>query len=151
MLKALPDGGLLRVRLVAAAVAASLASGLAIATITALYANPFFGRMTPVRTQDWGFLIATSVLTGVLAATYLLPAVPSRCEKRVAGGGLLNVLAIGCPICNKVVVLLLGVSGALTYWAPIQPLLAVGGLLLLLWALRLRLRAVGVAPSAPTA
>ena len=35
---------------------------------------------------------------------------------------LLAFLAVGCPLCNKVVVLLLGASGALTYFEPIQPL-----------------------------
>lgn len=32
-------------------------------------------------------------------------------------------LAIGCPICNELVVAALGVSGALTVFAPIQPLI----------------------------
>jgi hypothetical protein len=37
---------------------------------------------------------------------------------------LLSALAVGCPICNKIVAGLLGVSGALGLWAPIQPTLA---------------------------
>jgi hypothetical protein len=38
---------------------------------------------------------------------------------------------VGCPICNKIVVALLGVSGALGVWAPVQPILAVLSLALL--------------------
>lgn len=44
-------------------------------------------------------------------------------------------------MCNKAVVALLGVSGALTIWAPIQPLLGVASLALLGYALRRRLTA----------
>ncbi len=29
------------------------------------------------------------------------------------------------PVCNKLVLVLLGASGAMSYWAPLQPLLAV--------------------------
>ncbi|GAA3974020.1 hypothetical protein GCM10023085_65620 [Actinomadura viridis] len=34
---------------------------------------------------------------------------------------MLSLLAVGCPVCNKVVLVLLGTSGALTVWAPLQP------------------------------
>jgi len=132
----------LRLRVIAGGIAGLAGAALAIATITALYPNPLFRRMTPVRQQDWGFLLATSALMGVLGATYMIPAASASCEKRVAGGGLLSLLAIGCPVCNKVVVLLLGGSGALTYWAPIQPLVALAGLMLLVWAVRQRLAAL---------
>jgi hypothetical protein len=125
-----------------AGIAGAVGSGVSIATLTAVYSNPLFRRMTPVRLQDWCFLIATSLLIGVLAATYFLPTSGAACENRIAGGGFLSVLAIGCPVCNKVVVMLLGISGALNYWAPIQPLLAMAGLALLAWALRLRLGAL---------
>jgi hypothetical protein len=50
-------------------------------------------------------------------------------------------LAIGCPVCNKVVLLFLGTSGAMTLYAPIQPAIGVASLLLLVAALVWRLRA----------
>lgn len=56
-------------------------------------------------------------------------------------GGLLSFLAVGCPVCNKLVVLLLGLGGALQYFRPIQPVLAAAGLGLLVATLALRLRA----------
>jgi len=49
-------------------------------------------------------------------------------------------LAIGCPVCNKLVVGLLGVSGALSVWAPIQPALAVLSVGALLVAVIIRWR-----------
>jgi hypothetical protein len=47
-----------------------------------------------------------------------------------------------CPICNKLVVLALGVSGALSYFAPIQPVLGLASVALLIYALLLRFRAL---------
>jgi len=49
--------------------------------------------------------------------------VAARGRGRLGGGGLLSFLAIGCPICNKLVVLALGLGGVLRWFAPIQPLL----------------------------
>lgn len=49
----------------------------------------------------------------------------------MASGGLLSYFAIGCPVCNKLVVLALGSSGAISWFAPLQPLLAVASVGLL--------------------
>jgi hypothetical protein len=53
-------------------------------------------------------------------------------------------LAIGCPVCNKIALVLLGTSGALTVFAPIQPVIGAVSLALLagtlLWRLRSRAR-----------
>src|SRR5699024_8091455 len=48
--------------------------------------------------------------------------------------------AVGCPVCNKIALLALVYSGALTWFAPLQPLLAVTALALAGWALAVRLR-----------
>jgi hypothetical protein len=42
-------------------------------------------------------------------------------------------------VCNKLVVAMLGVSGALTYFEPVQPLLGAAAIALTLIALRRRL------------
>jgi hypothetical protein len=47
---------------------------------------------------------------------------------------------VGCPVCNKLVVVLLGSSGALTYFAPVQPLLGLLAVTLSATALAVRLR-----------
>lgn len=119
--------------------AGAAATALLIALPTAVLSSAFFTRMTPVRPLDYVFLALTALGMGLLAATYAGPAVPAS-ERRTVAGGLLAFLAIGCPICNKVVVLLLGVSGALTYFEPLQPLLGASGLLLLVTALMVRVR-----------
>ena len=98
--------------------------------------------------------VATAVLGGLLLATYTRPhggRAPESTEeaqegedrstpRRSLAGGLLAWFAIGCPTCNTLVLMALGTSGALSWFAPLQPLLAVAGLALLALALRARLR-----------
>lgn len=119
----------------------ALLSFVILAIPTVVVANPFFIRMTPVRPLDVAFLAATVLLTGLLAATYAAPALQSHAGTGMFGGWL-GALAIGCPVCNKIVVLALGTAGALTYFEPVQPVLGAAGLLLLGWALRARIRAL---------
>ncbi|MFP5368480.1 MAG: hypothetical protein ACLGIS_16910, partial [Actinomycetes bacterium] len=49
-------------------------------------------------------------------------------------GAIVSFFAVGCPVCNKLVLLALGTSGAMQYFEPIQPLLAALSIALLLWA-----------------
>jgi hypothetical protein len=119
-----------------------LAALLAVGLPTAVVPNALFDRMTPTRPHDYLILGLTALLAAALSATYALPANCPLQEGKLMTGGLLSFLAVGCPVCNKVVVLLLGASGALAYFEPVQPLLAAGGLGLLGVALALRLRAV---------
>lgn len=44
------------------------------------------------------------------------------------------------PVCNKLVLLAPGCTGAMTWLGPVKPLLALGSVGLLGWALRARLR-----------
>lgn len=107
----------------------------------AIIDNPFFSRQTPVRTQDYVIWIATGILAGLVAGTFTLR-VKKVAAGKAASGGILSFLAVGCPICNKLIVLLLGVSGALTYFAPLQIYIGVASLALLVWALHLRVQAI---------
>lgn len=126
------------------AVAGTALAAILIGIPTDVLPNPWFTRMTPASASNYLFWVASSVLTGALLATYLLPApVPTKTAAAGAGSGYLTVLAIGCPVCNKLVVSLLGVSGAFNYFAPIQPLLGATGLLLAAVALAVRLRGAG--------
>lgn len=103
---------------------------------TALIPNPVFGR--PIDAPVWGFsaLVVTSVLAGITLATYIktpLPADQDTGTRQFTLGGILAFFAIGCPTCNKLVLIALGSSGAITWFAPIQPYLAAAGLALLVW------------------
>ena len=121
------------------AVLAALITAVVIGVPTDIIRTPFYTRMTPVLWWNYPVWAVTAVLEGLLCATY----VRTTAEPRTApllGGGLLATLAVGCPVCNKLVVLALGVSGALTYFAPLQPVLALSSLALLAYALRTRLK-----------
>ncbi len=111
---------------------------------TAVIPNQWFRRMTPTRPQDYVFLAATALLAAAIGATYAYTrhAACPRQEGKLTAGGMLSFLAIGCPICNKLVVALLGVSGALNYFAPVQPFLGVASVAFLGVTLALRFRAI---------
>jgi len=113
--------------------------GVLSAIPTAVIDNPWFTRMTPVYADQYFYWIATSILAGALIATYFTGGGSKRAGAGI-GGGTLGYLAIGCPICNKVVVGLLGAAGAMEYFAPIQPYLGAVGLLLVTAALAYRVR-----------
>lgn len=115
------------------AAAITVGVGLAIALPTVLIASRFFTRMTPVRWYDYVLWAVSSPLIGLTMAARALPgARRCRVERRGLSAAGLTLLAVGCPICNKAVVALVGVSGALTYFAPLQPALGIASIALLL-------------------
>lgn len=102
--------------------------------------NPLFGRAIPTTWWAWPVLLVTGVLSGLLTATYVRGAAAAeRTPRAGVVGGVLSYLAVGCPVCNKLALVALGYSGALTWFAPAQPWLAVAGILLLGYSLRARL------------
>lgn len=115
---------------------------------TAVIPNPVFGRSIPPTSWALGVLVATSVLSGLLTASYIRQpsgstAVSNSGDRPARGGiigGALAYFAIGCPVCNKLVLLALGATGAVQFFAPIQPYMAAAGMLLLAGALVIRLR-----------
>jgi hypothetical protein len=134
-----------------AAAGFSVTFALLIGIPTVLIPNPVFGRQVPVHAWNYPVWIASSVLAGMLAATYVrgtrgvaeTPATddtgdaPSRFGMV---GGVLAWFAVGCPVCNKIALLALGYSGAITWFAPVQPFLAVAALVMTAGALVMRLR-----------
>lgn len=128
--------------------------------VSAIIPNPIFGRGIPPEPFAIAVWLASAPLMGFVLATYFAPPptavvtlAPARGDGRTAGtlGGFVAFLAIGCPTCNKIVLLLLGASGAVSVFAPIQPLLGGASLVLLAGSLawRLRLRARGGACPLP--
>jgi hypothetical protein len=130
-------------RWVMAAVGA-VATAVLIGLPTEMVTNAWFDRMTPVRAWDRPVWLLTSLLAGLLIATYVAPGPAGTADERPArtggAGGVLAFFAVGCPVCNKLVVLALGTSGAHAWFEPVQPILGVASLLLLALALRARLR-----------
>ena len=134
----------------------ALIAGAGIAILVALPTavlpdHPVFGRAVAVTWWSYPVVIFTGVLGGLLFATYIrepgpVPQVPSDDEqvdsasKLGMAGALVSFFAVGCPVCNKLVLLALGASGAVTWFAPFQPVLALASIVLMLVALRIRLR-----------
>ena len=122
------------VALVAAALYVA-AAGL----VTDVITNPLAARVVPPTWWSYPVLAVTGALGGLITASYLGSRTHLAVHGRAAGGGVLSMLAIGCPACNKLVVLAVGTSGALNLWAPLQPIVGIGSVVLLAWALHLRL------------
>jgi len=131
-----------------AAILSGLGIGFLIALPTAVIPNPIFGRA--IETTWWSYptVVFSAILGGLLIATYVResvtdPEVPVESTDKSLRlgtlGGLISFFAVGCPVCNKLVLLALGSSGAISWFAPIQPFLAVISLLFMLWALNVRL------------
>jgi hypothetical protein len=150
-------------RLIAWTVAWTAVSLLAFGLVTAIIPNPVFGRQIPPEPFAIGVWLASAPLMGFVMATYTAPVRPSpitvvatlgpveaavvdrRSTRLGTIAGLGTFLAIGCPVCNKIALVLLGASGALSVWAPLQPVIGAASLVLLAItaAWRLRLRANG--------
>jgi VanZ family protein len=124
---------------------------LVIAIPTALIPNPVFGRMIPPTWWAWPALVVSSVLAGLLVATYVNPEQPERRRERRGGwvGAFLTYFAVGCPVCNKLVLLALGSAGAVSWFAPVQPYLQLLAVVVLGWALRERLKGERVCKVTP--
>ncbi len=129
--------------------------------MTAIIPNPVFGRQIPPEPFAYGVWLASAPLMGLLGATYSAPlrrpapAAPVPLGPGAASGapdddrpgsmlgtvaGFGAFLAIGCPVCNKIALVALGTSGALSIWAPLQPVIGWASLLLLAGTLAWRLR-----------
>lgn len=132
---------------------------LAFGLVTAIIPNPVFARQIPPEPFAIWTWLSSAPLMGLVMATYAVPPKPSPialitvapavvtvAERRSTTlgslAGLGAFLAIGCPVCNKVALVLLGTSGALSVYAPIQPAIGAVSLVLLVataaWRLRLR-------------
>lgn len=126
--------------------ATTIAMVLFIGLPTDLIPNPVFGREIPPTWWALPSLLMSSVLAGLLTATYVAPVLDpdsrdsERSRRRGVVGGLLTFFAVGCPVCNKLVLLALGYTGAIAWFQPVQPFLQVGAVLLLGAALVQRLR-----------
>jgi hypothetical protein len=127
----------------AVGVLAALGTAAIIGVPTDVIPNPLFGRQTPVHPYDAAVLVALAALTGALVATYPLTSEAAVGTKRAGvGSGVLGWFAVSCPACNKIVVALLGASGATGTFAPLQPALGAVAVALATGALVVRVRAL---------
>lgn len=133
-------------RHVAVALLAAISTYLLLGVPTDVVNNGVFGRSIEVTPWSMPVLVATSVLSGLLAATYVGVNVYDTTAKLGTIGGALSFFAIGCPVCNKLVLIAIGTTGAVNSFGPLQPYMAVAGVVLLAWALVRRLKSSAACP-----
>lgn len=135
-----------------AAVIGACATALLVGLPTDVVPNPVFDRAVPVTWWSYPTLAVVALLSGLLLATYVQASgaleVPpqDRPARRGVVSGAVSLFAVGCPVCNKLVLVALGSSGAIAWFAPVQPLLALASVAGLAWTLRVRWRGRLVCP-----
>lgn len=134
-----PDG-----REAAAVLGWSVLLFVGLGTLTALWPNPVFVRMTAVAPLDFALLAAEAVLLGAYFGLRGACVVPG------AGvGGVLGFLGFGCVLCNKLLLLAFGATALLTWFEPYRHAVGVAGVAILaalLWR-KLRRRAAARLPA----
>ena len=113
-------------RIVKGALAGLVAFGFA-GTVVALWPNPLFVRMTPSGPAEFVLLALGAGLIGLFTAIHR----PACSVRRAGFGGVLGVLGIACPVCNKLLVLLHGAPFLMSYYEPVRLYVAAAGVLLL--------------------
>lgn len=110
--------------------------------ITDLIPNPWFLRMVERSFLDYVFLSSTALLTGAYIGVYYYQKEKNRCDYAAYGGGIAGIFAVSCPICSKLLILLLGTTTILTYFEPVRPLFGLLSIGLIGGALYFKLRDV---------
>lgn len=119
-------------------VAVALASFGALGTVSALWDNPLFIRMTPAGGWEIGLLALLSVLFGA----YIAIRSPACATKSATTGGVLGFVGVACPVCNKILLLIFGGDLLLTYFEPVRIYVAAAGVVFTAWAVWRTWRAV---------
>ena len=104
---------------------------VALGSVTALWVNPFFVRMTPAGGWEISLLALLSFLSGL----YVVIRRPFCSNKTVSAGGVLGFLGVACPVCNKILLVIFGSELLLSYYEPVRIYMAIIGVLIALWAL----------------
>lgn len=124
------------------ATVSAIVTGLVISIPTAVLENSVFGREIAVTSWSVPVIVITSILSGLLFTTYIKNDSANTEDTSLkigTAGAFFSFLAVGCPVCNKIALVALGYSGAMNYFAPVQPFLAFAGVAILTYALIMRL------------
>tara|TARA_B100002003_G_C14155899_1_gene556495 strand:+ start:3046 stop:3471 length:426 start_codon:yes stop_codon:yes gene_type:complete len=87
----------------------------------------FYKRMIQTSKLDYVFLISTSImLGGYLTMNLYGKSKLGKKEDVVAmGGGITGLFAFGCPMCNAILITILGTGSIMFYYDYIRPLVGI--------------------------
>jgi len=102
----------------------------ALGTVSALWQNPLFVRMTPAGDFEITFLALLALLSGA----YVIIRRPFCSNKKAGAGGVIGFIGIACPVCNKILLMVFGGELLLTYFEPVRIYVAALGVLITAWA-----------------
>lgn len=108
---------------------------VAIGTLTALWQNTLFTRMTPTAGYEYALLAAQSLLGGL----YFGVRTPACALKTAGSGGILGFLGVACPVCNKLLLAVFGSGLLLSYFEPVRLYVGLLGTVILFWAVSRKL------------
>lgn len=103
------------------------------------------GRTFPVVWWNYVTLVASSLLIGLIVATFVVAG--GRRRSRVGGAastgvaGTAATIAMACPVCNPIAIPLLGAGGVFAFLAPDRGVIALASVVFLALTLVLRMRA----------
>ena len=112
-------------------IATAFLAFVVLGSVSALWDNPFFIRMTPVGNFEVILLFVMSVLLGFYVAIRR----PFCAMKMAGSGGVLGFIGIACPVCNKVLLFLFGGELLLIYFEPVRIYVALAGTMIVAIAL----------------
>lgn len=133
------QGNKIKYTILAILLAAALFAGFGIPT--ALIPTGFFVRMITVSILDYIFLGATSIMMAAYISFHFYRKAESRREGyAAAGGSIAGVFAFGCPVCNALLVSLLGTVTIFTFYEPLRPAIGIVGIAALSYALYIKIK-----------
>lgn len=87
---------------------------------TDIIPNDFFTRMIPVSNLDVFFLILTSLMLGTYIGLYFYTKKRKKGKTLAYTGAAGSFVAISCPVCIKLLVLIFGAAALMTYLEPLR-------------------------------
>lgn len=112
-----------------AGTAVAVVAFAALGTVSALWNNPLFFRMTPVQ----GFEIPLLAILAVLSGAFVTVRRPMCAAKKATGAGILGFLGVACPVCNKILLFIFGGELLMTYFEPVRIYVTVASIALMAW------------------
>lgn len=112
-----------------AGLAVAIVAFAALGTVSALWSNPLFFRMTPVQ----GFEIPLLAVLALLSGTFVTVRRPVCAAKKATGAGILGFLGVACPVCNKILLFIFGGELLMTYFEPVRIYVTLASIALMAW------------------